>query len=296
MEWWHAIILGIVEGVTEYLPVSSTGHLILASAALGLDDPDSIKQAVDTFSIVIQGGAILAIVGLYWPRLIQMLQGLVGRSADGRRLLINICIAFLPAALTWPILYPLTKDILFRPGPVLAALLLGGLWMIWIDRWRKRRYPDAYPDDETPAPGIELDQITPKLALGVGLFQWASLWPGTSRAMMTIGGGMMLGLRPKAAAEFSFLLGLPTIGAACVYEGYGAWKDSRSEDTESFIAVLGITPILIGFFVSAVVAAIVVKWFVGFLERRGLAFFGYYRILLAVIMGSLLLMGVIALN
>jgi len=113
---------------------------------------------------------------------------------------------------------------------------------------------------------------------------------------MTIGGAMVLGLRPKAAAEFSFLLGLPTIGAACVYEGYGAWKDSRSEDTESFIAVLGITPILIGFIVSAVVAAIVVKWFVGFLERRGLAFFGYYRILLAVIMGSLLLMGVIALN
>jgi undecaprenyl-diphosphatase len=284
-----------VEGVTEYLPVSSTGHLILTSALLGLDEPESLKNAVDTFSIVMQGGAILAIVGLYWPRLVQMLRGLLGKDPAGKRLLINLCIAFLPAVLTWPILYPLSREFLFRPIPVLIALFLGGVWMIWIDRWRKRRFANAHPDNE-PAPGIDLDSITPRMALAIGLFQWGSLWPGTSRALMTIGGGMMLGLRPKAAAEFSFLLGLPTIGAACVYETYSAWKDTRSGEIESIFSVLGIAPIIIGFVVSAVVAAIVVKWFVGFLERRGLAFFGYYRVLLTLVMGPLLLMGIITLN
>jgi len=295
VEWWHAVILGIVEGITEYLPVSSTGHLILTSAALGLDEPESLKEAVDTFSIVIQGGAILAIVGLYWPRLLQMLMGVLGKDPAGKRLLINLGIAFIPAMVTWPLLISFSRDYLFRPLPVLIALFLGGVWMIWIDRWRKRRFPDAYPDDQ-PAPGIGLDEITPRLALAIGLFQWGSIWPGTSRALMTIGGGMMLGLRPKAAAEFSFLLGLPTIGAACVYESYGAWKSTRSGEAESIFSVLGLVPMVLGFVVSAVVAAIVVKWFVGFLERRGLAFFGYYRILLTLVMGPLLLLGIITLN
>ncbi len=295
MEWWHAVILGIIEGITEYLPVSSTGHLILASTILGLDEPESLKNAVDTFSIVMQGGAILAIVGLYWPRLMQMLRGLLGKDPAGKRLLINLTIAFLPAMLTWPLLISLSRDYLFRPIPVLAALFLGGLWMIWIDRWRSRRFPDASADDGR-SPGIELDDITPRTALLIGLFQWGSIWPGTSRAMMTIGGGMMLGLRPKAAAEFSFLLGLPTIGAACVYETYSAYKATQAGEIEPIFSVLGITPIIIGFVVSAVVAAIVVKWFVGFLERQGLAFFGYYRILLTLILGPLLLLGVISLN
>lgn len=319
----HAIVLGIVEGVTEYLPISSTGHLILASAAMGLNEPESLKQAVSTFNIVIQGGAILAIVTLYWPRLMQMLRGLLGRDDAGRRLLINLAIAFAPAMLTWPILYPLTKDLLFQPIPVLAALLLGGIWMIWIDRWRAKEFADdTQPADDTkpaanaePATGIELDQITPKLALGIGLFQWASLWPGTSRAMMTIAGGMMLGLRPKAAAEFSFLLGLPTIGAACVYEAFGVYKASRAAaaieqlaatspatdptetvaSAEAFFTAIPPLTAAIGFITSAVVAAVVVKWFVGFLERRGLAFFGWYRIALCAVMAGLLLAGVITL-
>lgn len=295
MEWWHAVILGIVEGITEYLPISSTGHLILTSAALGLDEPEAVKNAVDTFSIVIQGGAILAIVGLYWPRLVQMFWGLLGKDPAGKRLLINLTIAFLPAMVTWPLLISLSREYLFRPIPVLAALFLGGLWMIWIDRWRSRRYPDASPDDGR-APGIDLDAITPRTAFMIGLFQWGSIWPGTSRALMTIGGGMMLGLRPKAAAEFSFLLGLPTIGAACAYESYSAWKATRAGEIEPIFSVLGVVPIVIGFAVSAVVAAIVVKWFVGFLERRGLAFFGYYRILLTLIMAPLLLLGIISLN
>lgn len=295
MEWWHAVILGIVEGITEYLPVSSTGHLILTSAALGLDEPESLKNAIDTFSIVMQGGAILAIVGLYWPRLLQMFWGLLGKDPIGKRLLINLSIAFLPAMVTWPLLISFSREYLFRPIPVLIALFLGGLWMIWIDRWRKRSFPDAYPEGE-PAPGIGLDEITPRMALMIGLFQWGSIWPGTSRALMTIGGGMMLGMRPKAAAEFSFLLGLPTIGAACVYESYSAWKATQAGEIEPIFSVLGVGPIIIGFVVSAVVAAIVVKWFVGFLERRGLAFFGYYRILLTLIMGPLLLLGIITLN
>lgn len=293
----HAVILGIVEGVTEYLPVSSTGHLILASAAMGLNEPESLKRAVDSFSIIIQSGAILAVVSLYWPRLVQMLRGVLGKDEAGRRLLINLIIAFLPAMLTWPIIFPLVKDHLFRPIPTLSAILLGGVWMIWIDRWRARRFGDA--SEATPETGgYELEEITPRRALLIGVFQWASLWPGTSRALMTIGGGMVLGLRPRAAAEFSFLLGLPTIGAACVYETYGLWKASRAEDATAFGSFFDAIPLgvaVLGFATSAVVAAVVVKWFVGFLERCGLGFFGWYRIGLFVVMLMLLMAGAIAL-
>ncbi|MGP1310849.1 MAG: undecaprenyl-diphosphate phosphatase, partial [Phycisphaerales bacterium] len=128
-----AIILGLVEGITEYLPVSSTGHLILTSALLGLDTPDQ-KAAIDTFNIAIQGGAILAVLGLYFPRVIQMLKGLIGKDPVGRKLLINLFIAFLPAAVLGVLLNDLIEAHLFRPVPVLLALFLGGIWMIWLGK------------------------------------------------------------------------------------------------------------------------------------------------------------------
>ena len=127
-----AIILGIVEGITEYLPISSTGHLILASALLGLDEPPERKAAVDAFNIVIQGGAILAVIGLYWPRIVQMVRGLLGSDAAGRRLAINLIIAFLPAAVFGVLLDDLIERHLFSPIPVLAALAIGGIIMIML--------------------------------------------------------------------------------------------------------------------------------------------------------------------
>ncbi len=147
----QAAVLGIVEGITEYLPVSSTGHLILASALLGLDAPPARKAAVDAFNIVIQGGAILAVLGLYWPRVVRMLRGLAGRDAEGRRLLGLIVLAFLPAAMAGPFLDDAIDAHLFNPPAVVTALALWGVVMIVVDRWQKRTFRRAGgPGDGRP--------------------------------------------------------------------------------------------------------------------------------------------------
>ena len=288
MEWWQAVILGIVEGVTEFLPVSSTGHLIIASTLLGLDG-EEIKDSVDAFNIIIQGAAIIAIVGLYWPRMMQMLRGLLGRDPKGLRLFTNIVIACLPSFILWPLLIGVAKEWLFSPWPVLAALFLGGLWMIWIDRWRAKRHEAGAATD------LDIDDLTWKHALGIGCFQFFAIWPGTSRAMMTIAGATMLGMKPAKAAEFSFLLGLPTIAGATLYEIIGELR--RDEDSgPGMLEDLGVIPILIGVVVTIIVAAAAVKWFVAFLSRHGLAAFGWYRIILCIIMGAMLFTGFIALE
>jgi undecaprenyl-diphosphatase len=279
LEAWQAVILGLVEGITEYLPVSSTGHLILASSLLGLDEPGQ-KAAVDSFNIVIQGGAIAAVALLYWTRVLAMLRGLAGRDEAGRNLLVCLVVAFLPAAVLGPLLDDTIERHLFRPGPVLAALLLGGLWMIWLDR-RAGRNPEA--------PGLALESLDWRRALAIGLFQCVAMWPGTSRSMVTIAGGTVLGLRPREAAEFSFLLGLPTLGAACVYK---LAKD-LSGDGPSLFTVLGPGAVALGFAVAAVSAFVAVRWLVAFLTRHGLAAFGWYRLALAAVLGALIWTGAI---
>ena len=283
MEAWHAALLGLVEGITEYLPVSSTGHLILVSSLLGLDRPEQ-KDALDAFEIVIQGGAILAVLGLYARRVAQMARGLFGRDPAGLRLLIRIAIAFVPAAVVGLLLSHAIKQHLFHPIPVLAALLAGGLWMIWLDRARTR------------PPGAPLESLTVQTALAIGLFQCAALWPGTSRSMMTIAGGMLLGLRARDAAEFSFLLGVPTLGAACAWELLQNLLHAARDHTPSLFETLGAGACAIGFAVAAIAAALAVRWLVDFLERRGLAPFGWYRIALCVVLSVLLLAGVVDLR
>ncbi|MEM9166033.1 MAG: undecaprenyl-diphosphate phosphatase [Planctomycetota bacterium] len=287
MEWWQAAILGLVEGITEYLPVSSTGHLIIASALMGLDKPE-VKSSVDAFNIVIQGGAILAVLGLYRDRVFQMLRGLVGKSPAGRRLLISLIIAFLPAALLGVWLDDLIERHLFSTGPVLAALALGGVYMIVLDRWQIRRHR-AHPDDETDS----LAAMTPKQALIIGLMQCLAMWPGTSRSMMTITGGVLVGLRPKQAAEFSFLLGLPTLGGACVYKLAKNIKESADAGVPNLFEVFGPVAFIVGLAVATVSAALAVKWLVGFLNRHGLEVFGWYRIGLAIALGGLIAGGIV---
>jgi len=279
---WQAAVLGLVEGVTEFLPVSSTGHLILADWLLGLDDPAQ-RDALATFEIAIQGGAILAVLGLYRARVGQMLRGVAGADPAGRRLLLQIALAFLPAALLGPLLDDPIEEHLFHAAPVLGALFVGGVWMIWLDR---RRDPHA---------GGGLESLTLAAALGIGLFQCVAMWPGTSRSMMTIAGGVLLGLRASAAAEFSFLLGVPTLGAACAFKlAKNLLAASRGEGQTLFEA-LGVAPVAIGFAVAAVSAALAVRWLVGFLERRGLAPFGWYRIALSVLLGLLAWTGTVSL-
>ncbi len=300
----QAIILGLVEGITEYLPVSSTGHLILAAAFLKLDEP-AVKSSVDAFNIVIQGGAILAVLGLYFPRVLSMLRGLCGKDKAGLRLAINLLIAFLPAAILGVLLDDWISSKLFSPGPVIAALVVGGIYMIALDIWRKKKYPPvATPDPSRPSSvatgategatqGLDINDLTPAKALFIGLMQCIAMWPGTSRSMMTITGGVMAGLRPARAAEFSFLLGLPTLGGACCYKLLKNLKEASDTGTPNLFEQLGWTPVILGMLVAAISAALAVKWLVGFLNKHGLTPFGIYRILLGALLGALVLADIV---
>lgn len=274
LETWQAVVLGLVEGITEYLPVSSTGHLILAQSLLGLDQPAS-KSALDAFSIVIQGGAILAVLGLYASRVAQMLRGVVGRDAAGRRLLVNVLVAFLPAALLGPLLDDWLEQHLFEPLPVVGALLAGGVWMVWLDRGGNAG---------ESRPTLALDALDWRRALAVGCLQCVAMWPGTSRSMMTIAGGTLVGLRPRDAAEFSFLVGVPTLGGACVFKLAKNLAASARDGTPNLIDTLGAGSVALGIAVATLSAALAVRWLVGFLNRHGLAAFGWYRIGLSGVM------------
>jgi undecaprenyl-diphosphatase len=285
----EAIILGIVEGITEYLPVSSTGHLILASSLLGLDQRID-KDSLDAFEIVIQGGAILAVLGLYRARVWQMLCGLLGRDAQGLRLAMNVVIAFLPAAALGALLGGTIKRHLFFPVPVLSALAVGGVAMIVIGRWHDGRVHGIRGASETPPRDVNLDALTVGQAVVIGLLQCLAMWPGTSRSMVTIVGGMLVGMKPRSAAEFSFILGLPTLGAACVYS---AWKNLGGGGVNMLDAI-GAAPLLLGLVVATVSAAVAVRWLVSFLTRHGLAIFGWYRVALSVLMAVLIWQGIVA--
>lgn len=287
-----AIVLGLVEGITEYLPISSTGHLIIASNLLGLTKDEASKRAVDAFNIVIQGGAILAVMGLYFPRVLMMIRGLLGKDRSGLRLLTNLVIAFLPAAILGPLLDDMIERHLFSPVPVLAALLLGGVWMIWLGRRAAKRKGGAATAEQDAA-ALTIDTMTWRHALAIGLFQCVAMWPGTSRSMMTIAGGTMLGLKPKEAAEFSFLLGLPTLGAACVYKLTKNLKQAHDTGTPNLFEQLGAVNTALGLIVAAVSAALAIRWLVGFLTRHGLSAFGWYRVGLAVALGALAAAGIV---
>jgi len=276
MTWWQALILGIVEGLTEYLPVSSTGHLILAAWMLGLGDTPQEKAAVDSFNIIIQAGAIAAVAGLYRSRMRQMTLGLLGRDREGQRLALNLLIAFAPAAVLGLVLNEPINDYLFRPWPVIGALFVGAWLMLLVAAARtihKREHS-----------GRPIESVTPMIALLIGFGQCVAMWPGMSRSMMTIVAALLLGLKSKAAAEFSFLLGLVTLTAAT---GYAAMKDGRT-----MIEQLGWMPLVVGFVASTVSAALAVKWFVAFLTKHGLAPFGWYRLALAALLAALILTGV----
>jgi len=270
---WDAAILGIVEGVTEYLPVSSTGHLLLTEHILDLANDPASKRAANAYAIVIQAGAILAVLGLYRKRIRQMLLGLMGRDANGQALVWNLVIAFLPAVVVGLLLEDVIKGRLFGIWPVTAAWLTGGIFILFLDRKRLHELP-----------GLSIESFGWRQALGIGLMQCAALWPGVSRSLATIAGGLLMGVELTAAVEFSFLLGLMTLGAATMYEAY--------KNGHMIVASFGLTGPLLGFFCAFVSAWISVKWMVGFLQRRGLALFGWYRIILALVVAAVLLSGV----
>jgi undecaprenyl-diphosphatase len=259
---WKAAILGIIEGLTEFLPVSSTGHLILGSHLLGLHD-----EATKSFEVVIQLGAILAVV-LHFRRLLsERLAGLLRRDAASLRLLAVIVAAFVPTAVVGVLLRKTIKRLLFGPWPVAFALVSGGVVMIVGERWLARRAHD---------PVARLEDVTPRQGFWVGVAQCCSLWPGTSRSMTTLLAGRLQGLDAGTAAELSFLLAIPVLGAATVLD---LAKEGRAllatDDARLALAV--------GFLTSFVVAWAAIGWFLRFLRRRGLEAFGWYRIVTGIV-------------
>jgi undecaprenyl-diphosphatase len=289
LELWQAVILGLVEGITEFLPVSSTGHLILASSLMGLDQDAQTKQAIDAFNIVIQGGAILAVLALYRSAVARMIRGLLGRDPQGRALAINLFIAFLPSALVGLKLDDWLEARLFHPGPVLAAILLGGVYMLVMDLWSTGRLTRPRPMVHEKT----IYDVTPGEALVVGLLQCLALIPGTSRSLMTITGSMVVGLRPRHAAEFSFLLGMPTLVAATLYRLLKNLAESRANGTPNLFEQLGVVPCIVGAAVAMISAWAAVRWLVTFLSRHGLGLFGWYRIGLFLVLMMLWRVGVV---
>jgi undecaprenyl-diphosphatase len=273
LDLMQATILGLVEGLTEYLPVSSTGHLLLTQQLLGVGGS---KVAANAYAICIQAGAILAVLGLYRERIGHMCLGIVGRHADGKRLVLNTLAAFIPAAILGFLGEKFIKAHLFGIWPITAAWLVGGVGILLLDRHRQGQDPQA---------GIGLAELTPRKAFFIGCLQCLAMWPGVSRSLATIVGGMFAGLSVAAAVEFSFILGLVTLGAATLYDGL--------KDGSTIIDHYGYVTPLIGMAVAWLSAVISVKWMVGYLNRKGLAIFGYYRIALAVVVGGMLVLGMV---
>lgn len=251
-----AVILGIVEGLTEFLPVSSTGHLILAAEILDFTGPGS-----KLFEVVIQFGAILAVCWVYRDRLFNAVLGL-GTDVSARRFVANIIVAFLPAAVAGVLLHRFIKEVLFSPWVVAVSLVVGGFVILLIEQVR-------------PLPRVRLIEAMPmRTALGIGFCQILAMIPGVSRAGATIMGALMLGVNRPAATEFSFFLAIPTMLGATVYDLYKS-RAELSVDNGAVIAV--------GFVVAFVAALLVVRHLVAFVSRHGFALFAWYRIVLGTL-------------
>ncbi len=252
-----AAIMGLVEGATEFLPVSSTGHLILAGDLLNFMDHE--KRGV--FEIAIQLGAILAVVWEYRTRFVSTFAG-IGRDPIANRLLINLAIAFLPLAILGLIFGDIIKAYLFKPVPVAIAFIIGAFIILWVE---KRQHTVTIQT---------VDDITPRDALKLGLAQAVALIPGTSRSGATIIGGLLFGLSRKAAAEFSFFLAVPTLGIASVYSVYKA-RDLLSMDD---LAAWGV-----GFLFSFISAMIAVRALIRYVSNHDFTIFAWYRIAFGII-------------
>lgn len=276
MDILQAVILGIVEGITEYLPISSTGHLIVTQRLMGIGFHGE-KQAADAFAICIQGGAIAAVLGLYFNHVWQMLLGLLGKSPSGLKMLLNLVVAFLPAAVSALTLEKVIKSHLFGIHPIVSAWFVGGIIiLVFCHRSKKNPRPENVKT---------LADLTWRMALMIGLLQCVAMWPGTSRSLMTIAAGILVGLRTKDAVEFSFLLGVLTLSAATA-------KDAM-EFGPMMLNVFGPAKLLAGFAAAAISAAFAVKWLVAYLQKNGMQVFGWYRIAVALVVAILVGNGVI---
>ena len=265
-----AIVLGLVEGITEFLPISSTGHLHVAEQLLDVGTTDATRDATDSYTVIIQIGAIAAVLIISWRRVMEVFAGLIGRSAPGRRLLVSLIAAFVPAAVIGLIGDKLITKHLLKTAPIAAAWIVGGGVILWLaPRYRKAR-----------GAGHALESLTVRQAVIIGAAQSLALWPGVSRSLVTILAAVLLGLSLSAAVEFSFLLGLLTLGAATVYK--------VAKDGSLVFDTFGTTSPLVGIVVAFLAAAVAVKWMIAYLNRHDLTVFAIYRIVIGAVTLALL--------
>jgi undecaprenyl-diphosphatase len=265
MPTWQVVLLGLIEGLTEFIPVSSTGHVLLAGHFLGFESPQK------TFEILIQLGAILAILTVYAARLWRLALGLT-TDPRARRFVLGILLAFLPAALAGVALHSVIKQVLFAsPLLICSMLILGGFVLLAVDQMKLEVRQDDVMD------------ITPWLALKIGLFQCLAMIPGVSRSGATIVGAMLMGTSKRAAAEFSFFLAMPTMAGAFAYDLYKSY---------AFLDAATVRGIALGFVVSFVAGVIVVRYLLDFVSRHGFAPFAWWRIVVGGLgLGALFVLG-----
>ena len=255
-----ALILGVVEGLTEFLPISSTGHLILVGDLLDFND-----ERGKAFEVIIQFGAILAVCWEFRAKLWTVL-GSLGSSALSRRFVVNLIIASVPAMALAFVFGKHIKAVLFSPIPVASAFIVGALIIFWAER-RQLMTPSNY-DERIRS----VDDLSPLDALKVGIAQCAALIPGTSRSGATIIGGMLFGLPRTVATEFSFFLAIPVIGAATLYESLKLWKSPVAISSDFGIAIV------IGFIAAFISAFICVRWLLHYVAHHNFKPFAWYRI------------------
>jgi undecaprenyl-diphosphatase len=264
-----AIIMGLVEGFTEFLPISSTGHLILAGSLL-----DFTGEKVKVFEIAIQAGAMLAVIWEYRERIARVLSGMFTERRQ-QKFVINLIVAFLPAAVLGLVFAKAIKAELFKPVPVALAFIIGGLVILWVERRPKGQQQQGMPPGLLHSSRIEtVDEMTVLDALKIGCAQAFALIPGTSRSGATIIGGMLFGLSRKAATEFSFFLAIPTLLAATVYSVY----KERALLSMADLPLFGL-----GSLAAFVSAFLCVRWLLRYISSHDFTIFAWYRIVFGVI-------------
>lgn len=263
-EWIKVILLGILEGVTEFLPISSTGHLIVAAEFMRLQD-----SLQGTFEIFIQIGAVVAVIVYYWGDLWQQFQNVTRpKGQDARQLWLGVLLAFIPAAVIGLLAGDFLEETLFNPVVVAGALIVGGLMFIFIERFFTGKHEN--PEDSE----ISDDPLTLRQALIVGCWQVLALVPGMSRSGMSIIGGMLAGLDRRRATQFSFYLAIPTLGAATVYSLLRDLSELNSSDLQF---------LFVGAVISGIVAWVSIGWLLRYVSKNNFIPFGYYRIALGIV-------------
>ena len=261
-----AAVMGVVEGLTEFLPISSTGHLILAGALLGFDD-----EKAKVFDIAIQTGAILAVVIVYWEKIASTVVALPSQRL-ARRFVLNVLIAFVPAVILGLLFGKAIKAHLFTPTVVASSFIIGGFIILWVEGWGRKPLHDGHPDDHARI--VNVESMTPLDAFKIGLVQCLAMIPGTSRSGATIIGGMLLGLSRKAATDFSFYLASPTLIGAGAYSLY---------KERALLSMADVPMFAVGLVFSFLSAWACVRWLLRYIATHNFVVFAYYRIAFGVV-------------